>query len=85
MYTETKFAKRLIKFIASSNICTRCPWGNLEYKDAERDAECKICRDFVGLPDTVGRLDHKCPCNALGKKEAIRRARLALEEKGYLD
>jgi hypothetical protein len=39
---------------------------------------CVICEDFVGISEG-------CPCIELGKKEAIKRTHLALEECGAYD
>ncbi len=91
-YTEAIHAKRLIGMLKKKNPCECCPagrrykvrdnnsmgWGGFNARDTYRNREyCKICKRFVGIKKS-------CPCHQFGKKEAIRRTWLALEEKGYL-
>ncbi len=88
-YTEKIHAERLIKMMEMKNPCTRCPAaerfdGNsspiamwrLDSLLFSLNDSCIVCYTFV---ETNG-----CPCTHLGQKEAIKRSRIALEEKGYI-
>jgi len=99
-YTKDDHAKRIIKLLESPKACFKCPgqttFGPNLYvaprsiPSTITDEEeipvsilprevCLVCRTFVGLLFT-----DNCPCNALGKEEAVKRTWLALEEKGYI-
>ena len=56
----------------NSKSLKRIYWENL-------NEVCDICQHFIGYENTLW----KCPCHK-GKKEAIKRTWLALEEKGYM-
>jgi hypothetical protein len=74
-YTEAIHAKKVARILGYKNICSSCPVGNFTLYSSD---PCDVCRDFVGVKDWL------CPCNSFGKKEAIKRTLLALEEKGYI-
>jgi len=87
-YTEKIHAKRLLGMLNKKDPCTCCPagkyYGGNIFDDMDWDNnQCETCRLFI---DEGGALDFwECPCEGLGKQEAIKQTWLALEEKGYLD
>jgi hypothetical protein len=87
IYTEKVHAQKMLKILSQENPCKCCPRfsGKFDYlKDRHSysynsDETCYICRPFVGLhPDDL------CPCDELGKQEAIKRTWITLEKKGYV-
>jgi len=88
-YTEEIHAERLLKMLEQKEPCIYCP-TNINFGEAVQFLRgnntwqhCDICRNFINIKNSH-QLYPKCPCNKLGKKEAIKRTWLALEEKGYL-
>jgi hypothetical protein len=92
VYTVEKHVKSLVALLAKDEPCNCCPCARdlrmelcpTEMWDWEADFPCRICREFVGLEwsETAGRFFGKlagCPCNALGRDEAIRRTFEALK------
>ena len=80
-YTEKIHAKRLLGMLKKKDPCTCCP-GASHYDwnvAAVSDTACKVCQSFIGVRVTV-----TCPCLKLGRKEALKRTWIALEEKGYI-
>uniref|UniRef100_A0A6H1ZSC7 Uncharacterized protein n=1 Tax=viral metagenome TaxID=1070528 RepID=A0A6H1ZSC7_9ZZZZ len=91
-YTDAIHAKRLLKMLEKKNPCGCCPpakrfsagenpnggWLNQKHK------ACQVCQNFVGLKIKWWFDGNKCPCQRVGKKRAIKRTWLALEEKGYI-
>ena len=84
-YTETVHAKRLLRMLERKNPCACCP-AQRNYNTDKGiynswpeaiNHPCNICKTFVSC--------HGCPCNSLGKKEAIKRTWIALDEGGYLE
>jgi hypothetical protein len=83
-YTEKIHAQRVEKIMNKKDPCDLCPAG--KYYEGHRIAEmwdngleaCQICKTFVGSKPY-------CPCGKFGREEAIRRTRIALKKKGYLD
>lgn len=91
VYTVEKHVKSLVALLAKDEPCNCCPSAMdlrmdrcpTEMWDCEADYPCRICREFIGLEwdDDVGRWSiglAGCPCNALGRDEAIRRTFEAL-------
>ena len=72
-YTEAIHAKNLLKLLSTKDPCGTCPVSG------DISEVCPVCARFVN------NTSRWCPCNQFGKKEAIKRTWLALEEKGYLD
>ena len=94
-YTEAVHAKRVQKVIEKEEPGNHCPaqknygvntghrgllWMGAKDNSSFVKACCTICKGFIGLR-VAGRL---CPCRKLGEKEAIKRTRQTLKEKGYL-
>jgi hypothetical protein len=95
-YTEADHAKALIKMLESGDVCKSCPprdFGDSEVREfmqktcQEIGGEwrilfdiCSICCEFIAIPIYAST----CPCEELGRKEAIKRVWLALEEGGYI-
>ena len=76
-YTEQAHVLNLIKILESNKTCNLCPAsGYRAYKTTH--LACIVCRKFVDI------IENLCPCHELGKKEAMKRSWLALEEKGYI-
>ena len=85
-YTEKIHAKRLLGMLNKKNPCQEtCPAGKYYSFFRENGKDCNLCRDFVGAKGNPERIfDARCPCNILGREEAIKRTWIALEEKGYI-
>lgn len=91
-YTEDIHAKQLLKVLEQPNPCRYCPASltfgreNFFRTQEDRSDACTLCRGFVGLKTRSEFFSGlRCPCSVLGPEEAIKRTRIALEEKGYLD
>lgn len=96
-YTEQEHARNLIKLLEDDNTCCGCPvpfrirlsnvetvprTGNLYGCSCENNMT--ICKEFIGVNSS--HTDREmCPCNHLGKENAVKLTWIALEEKGYLD
>ena len=82
-YTEKINAARLLKMLNKKDPCAHCPaaprFDGAESPLQWKNDACEVCRGFLDYDNFY------CPCYFLGKEEAIKRAWLALEEKGYLD
>jgi len=83
-YTEKVHARRLLLMLDREDPCLCCP-AQRQFKQrtdedfrlwANEDRICYICQRFVCI-------GYGCPCSILGKQRALKRTRLALEEKGY--
>jgi len=93
-YTERIHATRLLGMLNKKDPCICCPQD--KYYDAqcfhgympwqkngdEGESACKICMSFIGVMPNESKW---CPCNILGRTEAIKLTWLALEAKGYLE
>ena len=90
-YTEEIHAKRVMRMMERikdpcSNGCPKARYYHADHNEPHEGwvewgwKACVLCREFVGMKE-----ENKCPCDALGKHEAIKHTWLALEEKGYLD
>ena len=88
-YTQEIHIKQLRKMLKLPEPCELCPAkiGNhrifLGWRDLHYLKICSICRKFIGLKSSskyMESLNKKCPCNVLGKEEALRRTIEALEE-----
>ena len=82
-YTVDCHASQLIKVLEHVRSCSCCPASSsiqfiINYKNWVND-QCKVCGDFIKFDTSKG-----CPCIKLGKKEAIKRSWIALEEKEYI-
>jgi hypothetical protein len=88
-YTEKMHAKRLLGMLNKKDPCVCCPrchyykWDGQWMFDQHMKYEhwCATCMEFVGMMSVT---EGFCPCTFLGKKEAIKRTWIALEEKGYV-
>lgn len=89
-YTEKIHAQRLLRMLEKKDPCAHCPAseffsGNNSAIDlwADEPNPHKICNEFLDFP--LGSYStHMCPCHKFGRKEALKRTWIALEEKGYL-
>ena len=88
-YTRKIHKKRLLQMLEGKNPCGHCPAGEDFIVDWEKRSiwsnpydTCDICKGFIKIP-TEPLLP--CPCNVLGKDEAIKRSWIALEEEGMLE
>ena len=88
-YTLKKHKERLQRMMTHSIPCSLCPatpdfGSNLmpgtTWPGSKAKTICGICRSFVGLEKERRKGEHYCPCNVLGKEEAIKRTLIALEE-----
>lgn len=80
---ERTYAGYLLKTLGTLKPCigTSCPlWLSPVFGEKEEVEMCSMCRDFVNVLDKG-----LCPCHFYGEQEAIKRAWLALEAKGYLE
>jgi len=75
IYPQRDHARYLLGMLESGAVEV-CPAFHLPFSKNK----CRPCRQFVGVDI---RIPH-CPCHVLGPKEAVRRAWLALEWRGYL-
>lgn len=67
---EKIHANALLELLNKKNPCSYCPYdGGIQ--------RCHRCAKFLNAA-------FGCPCHILGKKEAIKRTWIALEEKGYI-
>ena len=79
-YTKAMHVVQLRKMLKMENPCSQCPAEIARIKDIlSNKTSCKICKDFIRVveDDIKGDL---CPCNMLGREEALKRTHLALEE-----
>ena len=82
---EPLYAKRLMAVLEDKRPDMHCPDGDYNKQrypgksENEDSATCIECTAFIAMRY------YGCPCNILGCREAVKRAWIALEEKGYLD
>ena len=85
-YTTDRHCEYLLKMLEHRQPCSCCPTSQ-DFKpdvntfDDWTNDQCDVCREFVDI-NIPGAWS--CPCLLLGKKEAIKRTWIALEEKGYI-
>ena len=84
-YTEEIHVRGLRLILSRENPCLFCP---AMARAENYDNSCNVCLGFINLPvnlpaNAVCNAEG-CPCHVLGKKEAIKRTWIALEEKGYI-
>ena len=77
VYSQRDHAQALLSMLESATLGV-CPTPEVSWR--VNGQKCRICRHFVGLQPN----QKFCPCHVLGEREAIRRAWLALEWRGYL-
>ena len=80
-YTIADHVGNLKKMLEMEFPCGHCPgiWHGLSnYKTIKLG--CDICRSFIGINDKNTYPTINCPCNVLGKEEALKRTLIALEE-----
>ncbi len=79
MKTEERYiiATAIAKLLQTKNPCSECSKRFNEVKGLDL---CPLCLEFMGLEFKVGwNSTVNCPCNQLGKDEAIERATLNVE------
>jgi len=71
-YHEALHINALLVMLSKERPCNHCPQWPLSRDD------CYVCRSFIGVIST------RCPCNALGPNECLKRTWLKLEEIGVI-